>query len=100
MKLWAVRVRHGWLRDRAVLILNSSRAVVGRVRFSRLRNMADQSATPKPRKKRRWFRRILLGLLIILVAIVVFHRPLIHHGGRYLAIWLAKRENVNLDLQI
>lgn len=63
--------------------------------------MADeQSAKPQPRKKRRWLRRALFTCLFLLLAIVVFHRPIIHHGGRWAAIWLAKRQHMILDLRI
>jgi hypothetical protein len=62
--------------------------------------MADSSAKPKPRKNRRWLRRFLYLFLFLLLAVIIFHRPLIHHGGRWVAIWLAKREHITLDLRL
>ena len=62
--------------------------------------MADQSAKPQARKKRRWLRRLVYSFLILLLLIVAFHRPIIHHGGRWIAIWLAKKQHMALELQI
>ena len=57
--------------------------------------------TPKPRpKKRRWYWRLVRGFLWLLLILVLFHRPLVHYGGRWLAIHLAKQEHLNLDLKI
>lgn len=62
--------------------------------------MADQSAIPKPRKRRRWLRRLLYTFLFFLLGLIIFHRPLVHYGGRWVAIWLAGKEHMNLDLRI
>src|SRR5829696_699579 len=61
-----------------------------------------QQPTPnqKPRKKRRWLRRIGWSFLGLLVLLVAFHRPIVHYGGRWLAIYLAKKQNIELDLRI
>lgn len=56
--------------------------------------------TPKKRRWWRWFKRIALSLLTLVVLLIAFHRPLIHHGGRWIAIQAAARANLKLDLQI
>lgn len=60
----------------------------------------SQTPTPKPRKKRKWLRRTLWGFLWFFMVLLVFHRPIIHHGGRWAAIYVAKTQNLALDLQI
>ncbi len=55
---------------------------------------------PQPKPKRRWLRRLLRGVLWLLLALVLLHRPLVHYGGRWVAIWLAKKQHIALDLHI
>lgn len=61
-----------------------------------------ESPTPnqKPRRKRRWLRRMLWGFLIFLGLLVALHRPLVHYGGRWVAIRIARGQNIELDLRI
>src|SRR5688572_9663940 len=62
--------------------------------------MPDQSGKPQPRKRRRWLRRVLYSILLFLLLVVIFHRPIIHYGGRWVAIWLARKQHMALDLRI
>ena len=66
--------------------------------------MATPSApTPLPRRERRsrrWLRRIVWGVSGVLLLLALFHRPIVHHGGRWLAIRLAARANLALDLRL
>src|SRR4051812_37971432 len=62
--------------------------------------MAQESGKPAPRKARRWLRRTLYSLLFLLLALVIFHRPLIHFAGRQVGIWLARKQHMILDLRI
>ncbi|MEO6785426.1 MAG: hypothetical protein ABI318_04770, partial [Chthoniobacteraceae bacterium] len=59
-------------------------------------------ATPKPTpaKRRGWLRRIVRWTLWVLLALVLLHRPLLHFAGRRIAIWLAAREHMVLDLHL
>ena len=45
-------------------------------------------------------RRIARWFLWGAVVLVVFHRPLVHFGGRWMAIRLAKKEHMDLDLRV
>ncbi len=56
--------------------------------------------TTKLHVRRPWWRRVMRVILWILLGVVLFHRPLVHYGGRWLAIRLARAENVTLDLRI
>ena len=53
-----------------------------------------------PPKRRRWLRRILRTLGIGILLVVIFHRPIVHHGGRWVAIQVAKSQNIDLDFRI
>ncbi len=56
--------------------------------------------TPVPAKPRGWLRRIGRRALWTLLALIVLHRPLLHFAGRRVAIWLAAREHMVLDLRL
>ena len=53
-----------------------------------------------PPKRRRWLRRILRTFGIGLLVVLIFHRPIVHHGGRWVAIRVARSQNIDLDLRI
>jgi hypothetical protein len=56
--------------------------------------------TVTPRAKRPWWRRVVRALLWTMLLVLIFHRPIVHHGGRWLAKEIARRENIRLDLTI
>src|SRR6266567_1346460 len=64
--------------------------------------MPDPKATPPARQKpkRGWFRRVIRWFGVLLVIVAVFHRPLIHHGVRFIAIRVAASYHLNLDLHL
>lgn len=45
-------------------------------------------------------RRIAKWILWMLLALVVFHRPLLHFAGRRIAIWFAAKEHMALDFHL
>ena len=53
-----------------------------------------------PAKRRGWLWRIGKWTLWTLLALVLLHRPLLHFAGRRVAIWLAAREHMVLDLHL
>ena len=59
---------------------------------------AKPHAPQKP--KRGWFRRLFRWLGIILLIVAIFHRPLFDYGVRFVAIEVAKREHLNVDLHL
>ncbi len=58
-----------------------------------------QTINPPP-KRRSWLRRILRTFGIGLLLVLLFHRPIVHHGGRWVAIRVARSQNIDLDLRI
>ena len=63
--------------------------------------MADneESAT-QPDRPRPWRRRILIVVAILFGLLVIFHRPLLLHLTRALAVHFAAKENLKLSFQI
>ncbi|HEY8649510.1 MAG TPA: hypothetical protein VIL70_01210, partial [Chthoniobacterales bacterium] len=63
--------------------------------------MADneESAT-QPDRPRVWRRRILIVAAILFGLLVIFHRPLLLHLTRALAVHFAAKENLKLSFQI
>ena len=55
---------------------------------------------PKPRRRRKWLRRIGLGLLIILVTGILFHRLLLRQLLHRAAVQFARMANVELSLKV
>ncbi|TCO91083.1 autotransporter translocation and assembly factor TamB [Chthoniobacter flavus] len=61
---------------------------------------------PEPEKKpsapkapkRGWFRRVLRWTGILLLVVIIFHRPLFHVGMRLFLIKLAAKQNLTLDV--
>ena len=63
--------------------------------------MGDAGATdPKPRRSRRWIRRLVIGLAIIFLLLVLFHGPILRSVVHSLAIHFAAKENLKLDFRI
>ncbi len=54
----------------------------------------------KPRARRPWWLRVFRAGLWALLVLAIFHRPIVHYGGRWAAIYFAKKENIALDLKI
>lgn len=40
------------------------------------------------------------GFLWFLLFLILFHRPIVHYGGRWAAIWFAKKQHLDVDLKI
>ena len=57
---------------------------------------AKSPASPMPKKRRGWFRRLLRWTLPLLAIVIVFHRPLV----RFIAIQIAARQHLALDFHI
>jgi hypothetical protein len=53
----------------------------------------------KPRG-RRWFKRIGLGLLTLVVLLAFFHRPLFFEGTRYFIVRAAKQQRLDLSYEM
>lgn len=62
--------------------------------------MAETTPKTVLAKWRGWLRRIGKWMLWTLLALAVLHRPLLHFAGRRVAIWLAAREHMILDLRL
>ena len=60
----------------------------------------EPSPNPPPARRRSRLRRLGRWIFWAAVVLVVFHRPLVHVGGRWFAIHMAKREHMDLDLRI
>jgi len=56
-------------------------------------------ASPRPRR-RKWLRRIGLGLLVIVVAGILFHRPLLRRAIHHAVVEFARFQNVELSLEV
>jgi hypothetical protein len=61
---------------------------------------AQNSSKAVPAKRRGWLRRIGRWVLWTVLVVVLLHRPIVHFGGRWVAIRLAKKEHMDLDLRI
>ncbi|MGA9577997.1 MAG: hypothetical protein WBV90_10285, partial [Terrimicrobiaceae bacterium] len=55
---------------------------------------------PAKPKRRRWLRRIFLVLLVLVVALAIFHRPLFFEGTRYFIVRAAKQQHLDLSYDI
>ncbi len=62
--------------------------------------MAETTSKTEPVKRRGLLWRIGKWTLWTLLALVLLHRPLLHFAGRRVAIWLAAREHMVLDLRL
>ena len=51
----------------------------------------------RPKRRVRWLRRIGLALLVLLVLVAVFHRPLFFEGTRYFIVRAAKQQHLDLS---
>jgi TamB, inner membrane protein subunit of TAM complex len=49
---------------------------------------------------RLWIKRLGLGLLVVIVLLLVFHRPIIFEGTRYFVVRAAKQQNLDIDYEI
>src|SRR5207237_1028256 len=54
----------------------------------------------EPARPRRWARRVGWTLLVLVLLLAGFHRPLIRTGARFIAIRYAASRNLALDFQI
>ena len=62
--------------------------------------MSANDTPEKPRKPRRWLKRLGLGLLGAVVLLAIFHRPLFFEGTRYFIVRAAKQQNLDLSYEI
>ncbi len=58
--------------------------------------MSGEKSQSPPRWK-VWLKRIGLGLLVLVLVIVTFHRPLFFEGIRYFVLRAAKQQNLEID---
>jgi hypothetical protein len=61
--------------------------------------MSATGNASKPRR-RRWLRRIGLGLLALVVLLAIFHRPLFCEGTRYFIVRAAKQQHLDLSYEM
>ena len=61
--------------------------------------MSATGNAAKPRR-RRWLRRIGLGLLALLILLVSFHRPLFFEGTRYFIVRAARQQHFDLSYEM
>ncbi len=61
--------------------------------------MSATEKTAKPRR-RRWLKRIGLGLLALVVLLAIFHRPLFFEGTRYFVVRAAKQQHLDLSYEM
>jgi autotransporter translocation and assembly factor TamB len=61
--------------------------------------MSATGNAAKPRR-RRWLRRIGLGLLALLILLVSFHRPLFFEGTRYFIVRAARQQHLDLSYEM
>ncbi|MEP6808838.1 MAG: hypothetical protein ABI992_01220, partial [Chthoniobacterales bacterium] len=60
----------------------------------------DEYGTALVPARRTWLKRVGLAFGIVVLALVVFHRPLLHSVGRRLAIHFAAKENLRVDFRL
>ncbi len=60
----------------------------------------DENGTAPKTARRTWRKRVGIALGILLLGLVVFHRPILHSLGRRLAIHFAAKENLRLDCRL
>ena len=60
----------------------------------------DTIPTTEPRARRPWWLPGLRAGIWVLLFVAVFHRPIVHYGGRWAVIHFARKENIALDLKI
>ncbi len=61
--------------------------------------MSATGNASKPRR-RRWLRRIGLGLLALVVLLAIFHRPLFFEGTRYFIVRAAQQQHLDLSYEM
>src|SRR5438093_607539 len=54
----------------------------------------------KPKPKRGWFRRAVRWVFVAVLVTAIFHRPLIHFGGRLALIAVGARMHLKADLHL
>ncbi len=60
----------------------------------------DESGQTVVSARRVWLKRIGLGLGVLLLLLIVFHRPILQTVVRQVAIHYAAKENLRLDLRV
>ncbi len=60
----------------------------------------DENDTPRVRTFRIWLKRAGIALALLVLLLVVFHRPILQTLGRNLAIHFAAKENLKLDFRL
>src|SRR5262249_48936299 len=59
----------------------------------------DDQAEPR-RYGRRFLRRVMAGLVVCLVLLVIFHRPILLAVGRKIVLRYAAKENLKADFRV
>ncbi|MCE9608758.1 MAG: translocation/assembly module TamB domain-containing protein [Chthoniobacter sp.] len=54
----------------------------------------------KAKPRRGWFRRALRWLLPVALVLAIFHRPLFHHGARFILVRVAAHAHLQADLRL
>ncbi|HEX8280350.1 MAG TPA: hypothetical protein VF551_03150, partial [Chthoniobacterales bacterium] len=60
----------------------------------------DETGTITPSPARLWLKRVGIALGVLVLLLVLFHRPLISSVGRSVAIRFAAKENLKLDFRL
>lgn len=62
--------------------------------------LVDENGTAPTSARRTWLKRVGIALGILVLLLVVFHRPLLASVGRSVAIRLAAKQNLKLDFRL
>ncbi len=60
----------------------------------------EETESERPRRGRRWWKRLAVALLAVVALLAAFHRPLLFGGARHFAIEAARREHLALDFEM
>ena len=60
----------------------------------------DENGTPRARTLRIWLKRLAIGLGVLVLLLLVFHRPILQTVVRRVAVHFAAKENLKLDLRV
>ena len=62
--------------------------------------MDENGTIAEPARRRSWLKRVGIACGVLVLLLVVFHRPLLQTVGRRVAIHFAAKENIKLDFRL